>query len=62
VDIRRLGDVPVMANTNDPREFYRLSKIVLMRSLWRESLGNHLRFLFRRNLREISPNATDMLP
>jgi glycosyltransferase involved in cell wall biosynthesis len=39
VDIRRLGNVSVMANTNDPREFYRLSKIVLMPSLWRESFG-----------------------
>jgi glycosyltransferase involved in cell wall biosynthesis len=39
VDIRGLGNVSVMANTNDPREFYRLSKIVLMPSLWRESFG-----------------------
>jgi glycosyltransferase involved in cell wall biosynthesis len=39
VDIRRLGNVSVMANTNDPREFYRVSKIVLMPSLWRESFG-----------------------
>jgi glycosyltransferase involved in cell wall biosynthesis len=39
VDIRRLGNVSVMANTNDPREFYRLSKIVLMPSLWRELFG-----------------------
>jgi hypothetical protein len=32
MDIRPLGKPSVMANTNDPREFYRLSKIVLMPS------------------------------
>ena len=28
-----------MANTPDPRDFYRVSRVVLMPSLWRESLG-----------------------
>jgi hypothetical protein len=28
-----------MANTPDPRDFYRVSRAVLMPSLWRESLG-----------------------
>ena len=28
-----------MANTPDPRDFYRVSRMVLMPSLWRESLG-----------------------
>jgi len=28
-----------MANTPDPRDFYRVSRVVLMLSLWRESLG-----------------------
>ena len=28
-----------MANTPDPRDFYRVSRAVLVPSLWRESLG-----------------------
>jgi glycosyltransferase involved in cell wall biosynthesis len=28
-----------MANTPDPRDFYRVSRVVLMPSLWRESFG-----------------------
>ena len=28
-----------MANTPDPRDFYRVSRMVLMPSLWRESFG-----------------------
>jgi glycosyltransferase involved in cell wall biosynthesis len=28
-----------MANTPDPRDFYRLSRAILLPSLWRESLG-----------------------
>src|ERR1017187_8611958 len=28
-----------MANTPDPRDFYGVSRVVLMPSLWRESLG-----------------------
>ncbi len=28
-----------MANTPDPRDFYRVSRVVLMPSLWREPLG-----------------------
>src|SRR5439155_14281467 len=38
-DVRQLGNVSVMANTDDPRAFYRVSKIVLMPSLWGESFG-----------------------
>jgi glycosyltransferase involved in cell wall biosynthesis len=29
-----------MANTPDPRDCYRVSRVVLMPSLWRESLGH----------------------
>jgi glycosyltransferase involved in cell wall biosynthesis len=28
-----------MANTLDPRDFYQVTQVVLMPSLWRESLG-----------------------
>lgn len=39
VDPDVLGNVHRMANTPDPREFYRVSRAVLMPSLWRESFG-----------------------
>ncbi len=34
-----LPNVRLMPNTPDPREFYRLTKIMLVRSLWNESFG-----------------------
>jgi glycosyltransferase involved in cell wall biosynthesis len=37
LDFRELGNVSVMANTPDPRDFYEVSRLVLMPSLWRES-------------------------
>jgi glycosyltransferase involved in cell wall biosynthesis len=37
LDLRALGNVYVMANTPDPRDFYQVSRMVLMPSLWRES-------------------------
>lgn len=39
VDLSALANLNRMANTPDPRDFYRLSRVVLMPSLWRESLG-----------------------
>jgi glycosyltransferase involved in cell wall biosynthesis len=39
VDLSELTNLNRMANTPDPRDFYRVSRIVLMPSLWRESLG-----------------------
>jgi glycosyltransferase involved in cell wall biosynthesis len=36
---RSLPNLYVMANTPDPRDFYRVSRVVLMPSLWRESFG-----------------------
>ena len=36
---RSLPNLYVMANTPDPRDFYRVSRLVLMPSLWRESFG-----------------------
>jgi glycosyltransferase involved in cell wall biosynthesis len=39
VDLSALSNLNRMANTPDPRDFYRLSRVVLMPSLWRESLG-----------------------
>ncbi len=39
VDLSGLTNLHRMANTADPRDFYRVSRIVLMPSLWRESLG-----------------------
>jgi len=39
VDLRTHGNVYFMENTPDPRRFYRVSKIVLMPSLWWESHG-----------------------
>jgi glycosyltransferase involved in cell wall biosynthesis len=39
VDLSELTNLHRMANTPDPRDFYRVSRIVLMPSLWRESLG-----------------------
>ncbi len=39
VDLSGLTNLNRMANTPDPRDFYRLSRVVLMPSLWRESLG-----------------------
>ena len=37
IDFESLGNTFVMASTPDPRDFYRVSKIVLMPSLWWES-------------------------
>jgi len=39
VDLSGLTSLNRMANTPDPRDFYRVSRVVLMPSLWRESLG-----------------------
>jgi len=39
VDLSGLTNLNRMANTPDPRDFYRVSRAVLMPSLWRESLG-----------------------
>jgi glycosyltransferase involved in cell wall biosynthesis len=39
LDLRGLGNLHVMANTPDPRDFYRVSRVVLMPSLWNESFG-----------------------
>jgi glycosyltransferase involved in cell wall biosynthesis len=39
VDLSGLTNLNRMANTPDPRDFYRVSRVVLMPSLWRESLG-----------------------
>ena len=39
LDLSGLGNLHRMANTPDPRQFYRVSRAVLVPSLWRESLG-----------------------
>ena len=39
LDLSGLTNLHQMANTPDPRDFYRVSRAVLMPSLWRESLG-----------------------
>ncbi len=39
LDLRKHPNLHVMANTSDPREIYRVSKTVLMPSLWNESFG-----------------------
>jgi glycosyltransferase involved in cell wall biosynthesis len=39
IDLSGLTYLHRMANTPDPRDFYRVSRVVLMPSLWRESLG-----------------------
>ena len=39
VDLSGLTNLHRMANTPDPRDFYGVSRAVLMPSLWRESLG-----------------------
>jgi glycosyltransferase involved in cell wall biosynthesis len=39
VDLSGLTNLNRMANTPDPRDFYRVTRAVLMPSLWRESLG-----------------------
>jgi glycosyltransferase involved in cell wall biosynthesis len=39
VDLSGLTNLNRMANTPDPRDFYRVSRVLLMPSLWRESLG-----------------------
>jgi glycosyltransferase involved in cell wall biosynthesis len=39
IDFESLGNTFVMANTPDPRDFYKVSKVVLLPSLWRESFG-----------------------
>ena len=39
VDLRGITSVHRMTNTPDPRAFYRVTKLVVMPSLWRESFG-----------------------
>jgi glycosyltransferase involved in cell wall biosynthesis len=39
VDLSSLTNLNRMGNTPDPRDFYRISRAVLVPSLWRESLG-----------------------
>jgi len=39
VPLEQLGNLRVMPNTPWPREFYEVSKLLLMPSLWRESFG-----------------------
>jgi glycosyltransferase involved in cell wall biosynthesis len=39
IDLARLGNVRTMANTPDPREFYAVTKLLVMPSLWNESFG-----------------------
>ena len=39
LDLSHLKNLHVMANTPDPRDFYRVSRIILMPSLCRESFG-----------------------
>src|SRR5271166_1555584 len=39
IDLSGLTNLNRMANTPDPRDFYRVSRAVLVPSLWRESLG-----------------------
>jgi glycosyltransferase involved in cell wall biosynthesis len=39
LDLSGLTNLHRMANTPDPRHFYRVSRVVLMPSLWRESFG-----------------------
>ena len=39
MDLSALANLNRMANTPDSRDFYRVSRVVLMPSLWRESLG-----------------------
>lgn len=39
LDLARHPNLHVMANTPDPRDFYRLARVVLMPSLWRESFA-----------------------
>ncbi len=39
VDLSGLSNLHRMANTPDPRDFYRVSRAVLVPSLWRESFG-----------------------
>jgi glycosyltransferase involved in cell wall biosynthesis len=39
LDLSGLKNLNVMANTPDPRDFYRVSRLLLMPSLWRESFG-----------------------
>ncbi|HEX4608153.1 MAG TPA: glycosyltransferase family 4 protein [Urbifossiella sp.] len=39
VDLTGVGSLRRMANTPDPRQFYRLSRVVLAPSAWRESFG-----------------------
>jgi glycosyltransferase involved in cell wall biosynthesis len=37
LDVEALGNIFVMANTPDPRDFYKVSRLVLIPSLWWES-------------------------
>jgi glycosyltransferase involved in cell wall biosynthesis len=38
-DLTGVHNMHVMANTPDPRDFYRVSRLVLMPSLWKETFG-----------------------
>jgi glycosyltransferase involved in cell wall biosynthesis len=39
IDLSRFANVRIMPRTADPREFYRVTKLALMPSLWNESFG-----------------------
>jgi glycosyltransferase involved in cell wall biosynthesis len=39
LDLVKAGNLHWMANTPDPRDFYRLARLVLVPSLWQEALG-----------------------
>jgi glycosyltransferase involved in cell wall biosynthesis len=39
LDLGALGTISIMANTPDPRDFYQVSRLVLMPSLWWESFA-----------------------
>ena len=39
IDLSKLENLHRMANTPDPRDFYRVSRAVLVPSLWRETFG-----------------------
>ena len=39
LDLRGVTNIYQMANTPDPRDFYKVSRVVLMPSLWQEALG-----------------------
>jgi glycosyltransferase involved in cell wall biosynthesis len=39
IDVEQLGNIRLMPNTPRPREFYEVTKLLLMPSLWDESFG-----------------------